>query len=122
MNRYSVSLTLVAAAIPTGSLMAQPALGEVSAVSVGIDLLLFVAGLLCFATSMKIFTLLRGGELSSGWQILSVSFLLFSIAQALELSIKLEFFKMPDTAISVMQAVAVILIFIGVARIKRALT
>jgi hypothetical protein len=122
MNRLSVSLAFTAVIIPVADLVAGSGGEDATAVGVGIDLLLMIAGLLCFATCMKVFSLLRGGELSSGWQMLSVSFLLFSLAQALELLVTLELFLMPENAASALHVLSLFLILIGIAKIKKALS
>lgn len=118
VGMFLVALT----AVPSSKAMAAAAGGEVSAIGVAIDVLLLVAGILCFVLCLKIFALLKGGELSPGWQMLSVSFLIFSIGQALSLAIELEFVALHKNAISVLQALALFLIVLGVARIKKSLT
>ena len=108
--------------LPASSVLAETGSSEGSALGVGIDILLLIAGLLCFTMCLKIFALLKGGELSPGWQMLSVSFLIFSIGQALSLSIELEFVALHKNASSVLHAVALFLIVLGVAKIKKSLT
>lgn len=103
-------------------LMAQSGVAEVSAVDVVVDVLLLIAGLVCFSLCLKVFGLLRGGELSPGWQMLAVSFLIFSIGQGLGLLMALEFIAMPQNAISALNVVALFMIMFGVARIKKSLT
>ncbi len=103
-------------------LMAQAGVMDVSAVDVVVDVLLLVAGLVCFSLCLKVFSLLRGGELSPGWQMLAVSFLIFSIGQGLGLLIALEFIAMPKNAISALNVVALFMIVFGVAKIKKSLT
>lgn len=117
---YILSIALTIA--PASSAVAATAGGEVSAMGVAIDVLLLVAGLLCFGICLKIFALLKGGELSPGWQVLSVSFLIFSIAQVLSLAIELEFVALPKNASNMLQLLALFLIVLGVARIKKSLT
>ena len=95
---------------------------DTSAMGVAIDVLLLVAGLLCFSMCMKIFTLLKGGELSPGWQLLSVSFLIFAIGQALSISRELDFIALPKSAVSALHVLALFMIVLGVARIKKSLT
>jgi hypothetical protein len=71
---------------------------------------------------LKIFGLLKGGELSPGWQVLAISFLIFSFGQLLSLAIKLEIVSVQKNAISILQLLALVLIAVGVAKIKRSLT
>jgi hypothetical protein len=103
-------------------LMAQAGGMDVSAVDVVVDVLLLIAGLVCFSLCLKVFSLLRGGELSPGWQLLAISFLIFSIGQGLGLLIALEFMSIPQNAISAINVVALFMIVFGVAKIKKSLT
>jgi len=120
---HSAGLSLLALVIlPFTGAAAQTAPGESSAVAVAVDILLLIAGLLCFSMCMKIFALLKGGELSPGWQLLSVSFLIFSIGQALSISLELDFLSLPQGAVSALQVLALFMIVMGVARIKKSLT
>lgn len=121
--RLAMILAIVLCLLPINGAWAQsnPA-NDTSAMSVAIDVLLLVAGLLCFSMCMKIFTLLKGGELSPGWQLLSVSFLIFSIGQALGISRELDFIALPKSAVSALHVLALFMIVLGVARIKKSLT
>ena len=64
----------------------------------------------------------KGGELSPGWQVLAVSFLIFSLGQLLSLAIKLEIVTVQKNAISILQLLALILVAVGVTKIKKSLT
>jgi len=110
--------------LPVSSALAQTAAktGEMSAFGVAIDIVLLVAGLICFAGCLKIFALLRGGELSPGWQVLAVSFLIFSLGQLLSLAIKLDIVTMQRNAIGILQLLALVLVAVGVTKIKKSLT
>gem|GEM_PF-1321748 len=121
--RLAMILAIVLCLLPINGAWAQsnPA-NDTSAMSVAIDVLLLVAGLLCFSLCMKIFTLLKGGELSPGWQLLSVSFLIFAIGQALGISRELDFIALPKSAVSALHVLALFMIVLGVARIKKSLT
>ncbi len=92
------------------------------ALDIVVDVLLLAAGLLCFSMCLKIFALLKGGELSPGWQLLSISFLIFSIGQALNIALELGFVAMPTSAVSALHVLALFMIVLGVARIKKSLT
>ncbi len=116
------SLPALIALVPFSPAAAQSGSGETSALGVAVDVLLLVAGLLCFSLCMKIFALLKGGELSPGWQLLSVSFLIFSIGQALSIALELDFLSLPSGAAGALQVLALFMIVLGVARIKKSLT
>jgi len=121
--RLAMILAILLCLLPINGAWAQsnPA-NDTSAMGVAIDILLLVAGLLCFSMCMKIFTLLKGGELSPGWQLLSVSFLIFAIGQALSISRELDFIALPKSAVSALHVLALFMIVLGVARIKKSLT
>jgi hypothetical protein len=124
-NSYRLALILatVFCLLPINGAWAQSnSANDTSAMGVAIDILLLVAGLLCFSMCMKIFTLLKGGELSPGWQLLSVSFLIFAIGQALSISRELDFIALPKSAVSALHVLALFMIVLGVARIKKSLT
>ncbi len=121
--RLILVLSSVLCLLPINGAWAQSTtVDDTSALGVAIDMLLLVAGLLCFSMCMKIFTLLKGGELSPGWQLLSVSFLIFAIGQALSISRELDFIALPKSAVSALHVLALFMIVLGVARIKKSLT
>ena len=122
-SRLILALVALLCLLPVNGAWAQSApVEDTSALGVAIDVLLLVAGLLCFSMCMKIFTLLKGGELSPGWQLLSVSFLIFAIGQALSISRELDFIALPKSAVSALHVLALFMIVLGVARIKKSLT
>jgi hypothetical protein len=122
-SRLILAMVAVLCLLPVNGAWAQSApVEDTSALGVAIDVLLLVAGLLCFSMCMKIFTLLKGGELSPGWQLLSVSFLIFAIGQALSISRELDFIALPKSAVSALHVLALFMIVLGVARIKKSLT
>lgn len=122
-SRLVLILATILCLLPINGAWAQSTpVDDTSAMGVAIDVLLLVAGLLCFSMCMKIFTLLKGGELSPGWQLLSVSFLIFAIGQALSISRELDFIALPKSAVSALHVLALFMIVLGVARIKKSLT
>lgn len=124
MIRIARAMILMLMALPVSSALAQTAAktGEVSALGVAIDIVLLAAGLICFVVCLKIFALLRGGELSPGWQVLAISFLIFSLGQVLSLAIKLDIVTVQRNAIGILQLLALILVAVGVTKIKKSLT
>jgi hypothetical protein len=124
MTKIVRAVILALVALPLTNALAETTVktGEVSAFGVAIDIVLLVAGLICFVMCLKIFALLRGGELSPGWQVLAVSFLIFSLGQLLSLAIKLDIVTMQKNAIGILQLLALLLVAVGVAKIKKSLT
>lgn len=124
MRKIAQLILPVLILLPFSGALAQTAAktGEVSAFGVAIDIVLLVAGLVCFVLCTKIFSLLRGGELSPGWQVLAISFLIFSLGQLLSLAIKLDIVAMQKNVIGILQLLALLLVAVGVAKIKKSLT
>lgn len=122
-SRLVLLLAIILCLLPINGAWAQTSsANDTSAMGVAIDVLLLGAGLLCFSMCMKIFTLLKGGELSPGWQLLSFSFLIFAVGQALGISRELDFIALPKSAVSAFHVLALFMIVLGVARIKKSLT
>lgn len=125
MNRFVAILVMLLLLLQAVPLMAEALETQErhgSASGAAIDILLLIAGLLCFVMCTRVFSLLRGGELSPGWQMLSVSFLIFSLSQLLSLSIELDIVALHKNAVSILHALALFLIVFGVAKIKKSLT
>jgi hypothetical protein len=124
MTKIVRAVILALVAMPLTSVLAETTAktGEVSAFGVAIDIVLLVVGLICFVVCLKIFALLRGGELSPGWQVLAVSFLIFSLGELLSLAIKLDIVTMQKNAIGILQLLALLLVAVGVTKIKKSLT
>jgi len=51
---------------------------------------IFLVVLICFVIALKIFSMLRGGEMASGWQVLAISFIILCLGQLVELASSLE--------------------------------
>lgn len=121
--RLVLLMAIVLCLLPVNGAWAQSGpVEQTSALDVAVDVLLMAAGLACFSMCLKIFGLLKGGELSPGWQILSVSFLIFAVGQALGISRELDFIALPKGAVSALHVLALFMIVLGVARIKKSLT
>ncbi len=124
MRKIACGLIVTLMALPFSGALAEPLAksSDVTAMGVAIDIILLAAGLLCFVLCLRIFALLRGGELSPGWQVLAISFLIFSLGELLSVAIKLDIVTVQKNAIGVLQLLALFLVAIGVAKIKKSLT
>jgi hypothetical protein len=96
--------------------------GDTSASSVGLHLVLLVGAMLCFFVCLRIYSLLKGGELSTGWQMFSISFLIMTLAEALNLSTALEFFVIQPEFVNVARVLALFFLLFGATRIKKSLS
>ncbi|MCK4858726.1 MAG: hypothetical protein KAT58_12200, partial [candidate division Zixibacteria bacterium] len=117
MSRFLIS-TFIATIMPAAA-AAATGQDEAFTIHVVIDLLLLIAGLLCFTVCLKIFSLLKGGELSVGWQMLTASFLMLALGEVLRLSIALELIALHPNVAGIVQVLALFLLFLGVSRIKK---
>lgn len=122
MKELIAGVVISSLLLGSGDLMAANGTGEASAATVGTHLALLVFGLLCFAVCFRIYALLRGGELSTGWQVFTAAFLMLSLAEAMNLSISLEFFSLPGELVNVLRVLALFLLFWGVTKIKKSLS
>jgi hypothetical protein len=122
MNRINRGVVAGVLLLCSSNLVAADGVGEASAATVGAHLALLVFGLLCFAVCFRIYTLLRGGELSTGWQVFTFSFLILSLAEAANLATALEFFALPLALVNVLRVLALFLLFWGATKIKRSLS
>jgi hypothetical protein len=95
---------------------------ETSAIGLTTHLALLVGGVLCLAFSLRIYLLLKGGELATGWQMFAASFLTFSLAELLSVSAAVEIMALQINTIRVLQVLALFLILLGVVKIKRSLS
>lgn len=122
MRRLNAGVVIGGSLLMSSQLMAANGTSEASATSVGFHLALLVFGLLCFAVCFRIYTLLRGGELSTGWQVFTFSFLILSLAEAMNLSTALEFFALPLELVNLLRVLSFFLFFLGVTKIKKSLS
>jgi hypothetical protein len=89
---------------------------------------LLVAGMIvlmatiCFYLALKIFGLLKGGELASAWQVLAISFVILLISEAMRLIDMLNIANLGDTASMLIRLIGIATVMIGISKIKRALS
>ncbi|MFH2057108.1 MAG: hypothetical protein ABIJ61_14205 [bacterium] len=122
MKEFCAGVAAGVLLLGSSDLAAANGTGEASAATVGAHLALLVFGLLCFAVCFRIYSLLRGGELSTGWQVFTAAFLLLSLAEAMNVSTALEFFTLPGELVNALRVLALFLLFWGVTKIKKSLS
>lgn len=122
MNKFSFLILIIIAVLLPSSLAAANGGAGSSAAGMTTDLALLIGGVLCFAYAMRIYLLLKGGELSTGWQMVTISFLLFVIAELLSVSATFEIIALQVNAIRVLQVLSLFLILFGVIKIKKSLS
>jgi len=103
-------------------LLAGTGEGSVSGVGIMFNGVILLVILVCFMVALKVFSILRGGELASGWQFIAVSFMILCLGQVLELVSTLELFSLNPAFIIAIRLAGVVLLMLGLARIKRVLS
>lgn len=96
--------------------------GSPSVVPTLLDILLLVGTFCCFLISMKVKSFLKDGELASGWNLFSLSFILLSVAQLLSLSINFGFLNISPSIISSLRLLFVISLASGIYFMKKVLS
>ena len=123
MNRL-IAFTIAgsASAIAPGQAFADT--GGASSPTAGILLggMMLMLIVVCLVVALKVFSYLRGGELASAWQILSISFVVLIIAEAVRLVDMLGIASVGDNAVMLVRLVGLSAVMIGVARIKKVLS
>ena len=86
MNRSLLSMiTCVAAAsIPRVAVADTDLGGSTMAGSLVVGMIILVV-VICIFLALKIFSLLKGGELASAWQLLAIAFVVLLIAEGVQL-------------------------------------
>ena len=103
-------------------LLADSESGGVSGIGVLFGGLILLVVFVCFFLAMKIFSLLRGGELASGWQMLSISFIVLCLAQIVDLAYSMELFNISQAVVATLRLAGVFLLLLGIVRIKKVLS
>ena len=120
MSNFSMIL-LVFLMLP-GMLMAGTGEGSVSGVGLLFNGVILLVVLVCFLVALKVFAILRGGELASGWQFIAISFMVLCLGQVLELISTLELFSLNTAFVVAVRLAGVVLLMLGLTRIKRVLS
>ena len=112
---------LIALLFLPSALLADAASGS-SDVGVLFNGLILLVVLVCFFVSLKIFSLLRGGELASGWQMLAIAFVLLCLGQLIDLMVTLEIAGLNQAMVATARLAGAFLLLLGVVRIKKVLS
>ena len=123
MNRSPVSLiTCVAAAsIPRVAVADTDLGGSTMAGSLVVGTIILVV-VVCVFLALRIFSLLKGGELASAWQMLTIAFVILLVAEGVQLIDMLNIASLGDTAAMLIRLVGIGAVMIGILRIKRVLS
>ena len=87
-----------------------------------LDVLLLAGILTCFLISVKVKSFLRDGELASGWNLVSLSFILLFVAQLLSLFLNVRLLNISGSIISTLRLLFVVSLAWGIYYMKRVLS
>jgi hypothetical protein len=87
-----------------------------------LDILLLVGIVACFVISVKVKSFLRDGELSSGWSLFSLSFVLLFAAQVLSFFTDVRLFELSSSIISALRVLFVISLGWGIYFMRKVLS
>jgi len=95
--------------------------GSPLAGSVVVSVMLILV-VVCLVLALKIFSLLKGGELASAWQILAIAFMILLIAEGVKLIDILDIANLGDTASMLIRLAGISIVMLGISKIKRVLS
>ena len=123
MNRsYLFLITGLAASLAPRGAYAGSVGEDASAAGVLVVIMILLLVVICFFLALKIFSLLKGGELASAWQMLAISFMILLIAEAVKLIDMLNVANLGDTASMLIRLIGITAVMIGISKIKKALS
>jgi|GEM_PF-1174865 len=96
--------------------------GSSTAIPAVFDLLLLAGIFACFLISLRVKSFLRDGELSSGWTLFSLSFVLLFAAQLLSLLLTLDLVKVHPAVIASLRVLFIVFLASGIHLMKRVLS
>lgn len=121
INRI-LAITLISLILLPSLLLADSESGSISGIGILFSGLILVVVFVCFFLALKVFSLLRGGELASGWQMLAISFIVLCLGQLMELASSLELFNLDQVVVVTLRLAGVFLLLFGIVRIKKVLS
>jgi len=86
------------------------------------DFLLLAGIFACFLISVRVRSFLRDGELSSGWTLFSLSFVLLFAAQLLSLLLTLDLVNVHAAVIASLRVLFIVFLASGIHMMKRVLS
>jgi hypothetical protein len=96
--------------------------GSSPAVPAAFDVLLLAGIFACFLISVRVRSFLRDGELSSGWTLFSLSFVLLFGAQLLNLLLTLDMLSIYPAVIASLRVLFIVFLASGIHMMKKVLS
>jgi hypothetical protein len=117
-----LTISLITLILLPSMLLADSYSGSTSGIGFLFSVLILMVVFVCFFLATKIFSLLRGGELASGWQMLAISFIVLCLGQLVDLASTLELFNLDQAIVVTFRLAGVFLLLLGIVRIKKVLS
>jgi len=121
MKKVSLTLILLITLIKI-AFASEVSSDSASLLSVTINGLGLILILSCLYFCWRIFHFLKGGELSSAWQILSLAFIIFGLAQLGEIVLKFQNIYLPPSVVYLAKLLSLIFLTWGLYRAKKVLS
>jgi hypothetical protein len=96
--------------------------GTAMTISAAFDVLLLAGIFACFLISVRVKSFLRDGELSAGWTLFSLSFVLLFAAQLLNLFLTLDLESIHPSVIASLQVLFIVFLASGIYMMKKVLS
>jgi hypothetical protein len=96
--------------------------GASPTVPAAFDVLLLAGIFACFLISVRVKSFLRDGELSSGWTLFSLSFVLLFAAQLLNLLLTLDLVTIYPSVIASLRVLFIVVLASGIHMMKKVLS
>ena len=96
--------------------------GTPTTIPAAFDLVLLAGIFACFLISVRVKSFLRDGELSSGWTLFSLSFVLLFTAQLLNLLLILDLVSIHPTVIASLRVLFIVFLASGIYMMKKVLS
>ena len=96
--------------------------GTSTTVPAALDILLLAGIFCCFLISVRVKSFLRDGELSSGWTLFSLSFVLLFAAQVLNLFLTLDLVSIYPSLIASLRVLFIVSLASGIYMMKKVLS
>ncbi|UCB52697.1 MAG: hypothetical protein JSV10_00985 [Candidatus Zixiibacteriota bacterium] len=96
--------------------------GDSMIIPAAFDILLLVGIFACFLISVRVKSFLRDGELSAGWTLFSLSFVLLFAAQLLNLFLTLDLVNIHPSVIASLRVLFIVSLASGIYMMKKVLS
>ena len=115
----SIAISLV---VVTGATVQAANFAVITSPPTLLNALILLIAIACAIGSIKIFELVRGGQMSKSWQILIIGFIIFAASQIVSLCVTFEIIGLPAYVVPALVVVALGLFLYGIFETRRVLS